>query len=406
MKILFIFAIISLSLPVSNVYAWEPPLECADENREIQGNRTSPCMLISPDLTKIEYKVEFDYPNCFEELVFHMPGISEPVPVKRNSYRKVDDIYAFNSNKESWNNDSEYSYLLTNWNDLQRVKYKIKDGVILIPGETFTFNSRVMSGSKLNNSWDIQRLYTGLEFRIIKEERSGGRNYYVSRSNAVLRPGTGSKLSLVNSCLALLVQEKHDQEHAEQLRQEEAAKKAELLAQREAELKAEEQAKREAEQQARIAKLELQTILENKITVADTELIKTQTLAAQLEHEKTIGKLLNEITRIRLAGEEDRARLTNEYLVAVESSTSAFEGETGEIENRIQEYIDFNEKLFTSIAEYQASIESRVDDVKASVDEQLQQIEQLQQEAKDLAKEIEEIDQTDGTGVSGVDDSS
>ena len=178
------------------------------------------------------------------------------------------------------------------------------------------------------------------------------------------------------------------------------------MAQREAELKAEEQAKREAEQQARIAKLELQTILENKITVADTELIKTQTLAAQLEHEKTIGKLLNEIIRIRLAGEEDRARLTNEYLVAVESSTSAFEGETGEIEDRIQEYIDFNEKLFTSIAEYQASIESRVDDVKASVDEQLQQIEQLQQEAKDLAKEIEEIDQTDGTGVSGVDDSS
>ena len=182
-----------------------------------------------------------------------------------------------------------------------------------------------------------------------------------------------------------------------------------MLAQREAELKAEEQAKREAEKQARVAKLELQIILENKITVANTELIKTQTLAAQLEHEKTIGNLLNEIVRIRLVGEEDRARLTNEYFVELESSTSAFEGETEEIEARIQEYIDFNEKLFTSIAEYQASIESRVDDVRASVDEQLQQIEQLQQEAKDLEKEIEEIDQIEDTGVtevSGVDDSS
>ena len=172
------------------------------------------------------------------------------------------------------------------------------------------------------------------------------------------------------------------------------------MAQREAELKAQEQARREAEQQARIAKLELQIVLDNKITVASTELIKTQTLAAQLEHEKTIGNVLKEIIRIRLAGEEDRARLTNEYLVDVESSTSAFEGETGEIETRIQEYIDFNEKLFTSIAEYQASIESRVDDVRASVDKQLQQIEQLQQEAKDLAKELA------GSEVNGVDDGS
>ena len=400
MKILFIFAIISLSLFASNVYAWEPPLECADENREIQGNRTSPCKLILPDLTKIEYRVRLDYPNCFEELVFHMPGISEPAPVKRNSYRKVDEIYAFNSNKESWNNDSEYSYLLTNWNDLQRIEYKIKDGVILIPGDTFTFNSRVMSGSKLNNSWDIQRLYTGLEFRIRKEERSGSRDYYVSQSNAVLRPGTGSKLSLVNSCLALLAQEKHDQEHAEQLRQEEAAKQAKLLAQRDAELKAEEQAKREAEKQIRIIKIELQTILENKITVADTELIKTQTLAAQLEHDKTIGNLLNEIIKIKLAGDEDRAQLTNEYLVKLEASTFVFEGETGEIETRIQEYIDFNEKLFTSIVEYQANIESRVNNVRAIVDEQLQQIEQLQQEAEDLVQELAESE------VNEVDDDS
>ena len=78
MKILFIFAIISLSLFASNVYAWEPPLECADEDREIRGNRTTPCKLVLPELTEIEYRVRLDYPNCIEELAFHMPGIGPP----------------------------------------------------------------------------------------------------------------------------------------------------------------------------------------------------------------------------------------------------------------------------------------------------------------------------------------
>ena len=69
MKILFIFAIILLSLFASNVYAWEPPLECADEDREIQGNRTSLASWYCRELTEIEYRVGWIIPIALKNLL-------------------------------------------------------------------------------------------------------------------------------------------------------------------------------------------------------------------------------------------------------------------------------------------------------------------------------------------------
>ena len=249
MKILIMLIIISLSLFTSNVYAWEPPLECADKNREIQGNRTSPCKLVLPELTEIEYRVRLDYPNCVEELAFHMPGISYPEQgIERGGILAV-------VNRAEYSKYDRYAYVRNDWKD-QTVEFELKDNVVLAAGETFTFNSRVTSGSKLGNPTpELPNMALEFEITYTGGIESFGWRHYVRVSNALLRPGTDSKMSLVNSCLALLVQEKRDREHAEQLRQEEAEKQAELLAQREAELKAQEQARREAEQQASKARI-------------------------------------------------------------------------------------------------------------------------------------------------------
>ena len=60
---------------VSQVDAWTPPDECADEDREIAGNRSSPCKLALPeDLQDIRYGVVMEYPNCVEEISFSVPG--------------------------------------------------------------------------------------------------------------------------------------------------------------------------------------------------------------------------------------------------------------------------------------------------------------------------------------------
>ena len=146
----------------------------------------------------------------------------------------------------------------------------------------------------------------------------------------------------------------------------------------------------EAESQALIAKQELQAALESKARVAQTELIKTQTLVTQIEHEEVIASILRDIVRIRLAGEEDRARLINEYLARSEAASAEFEGETAETEARIQKYIDFNDQLLARIEEYQTDIDNRLESVRTNMAEQQANIDKIEMDAKATATELEE----------------
>ena len=69
-------ALVALSIP--DVAAWDPPEDCADEDRTIQGNRNSPCKLVVPDISHVEYRVRMAYPQCVEETLIHMPGTIAP----------------------------------------------------------------------------------------------------------------------------------------------------------------------------------------------------------------------------------------------------------------------------------------------------------------------------------------
>ena len=291
MKYLLVILIAALlCLPfTSNAFAWEPPLECADEDREIQGNRTTPCKLVLPEKITLEYRFRMDYPYCIEEMAFHIPGVG------RTEKPVVTDADAMMRTEDGIFRGGGYGWLGYYYDGLTA----LDDYLVFQPSlPGYTVDSGVSAESRFGNPTP------GYDHVALQIEVDGISKGYRLQHSGIPRPSTNSKLDLANSCLALLVQEKRDREHAEQLRQEEAEKQAELLVQREAQLKAEEQAKREAEKQARIAKLELQTILENKIAVANTELIKTETLVAQLEHEKVIGAILREIINIRLTGEE------------------------------------------------------------------------------------------------------
>ena len=55
-------------------HTWQRPSECADEDRQVRGNRSTPCKYVLPTLDRVEHKVYMRYPNCWEALVFHMPG--------------------------------------------------------------------------------------------------------------------------------------------------------------------------------------------------------------------------------------------------------------------------------------------------------------------------------------------
>ena len=390
--ITIVIAIAALGfLSVIDVSAWDPD-ECSDEYREIPGNRQSPCQLVLPELTEVEYRVRLDYPDCFEEIVFHMPGMTPALleVLRRTTSSeeegtKVGDRWDHEAiasgshfgESYSWESDITYNGWNTNYGRVVGDDY-VSWGKRWALGAPITGNSvfRQVAGRPLT----VLLIYVH------------GKNFSVYRvkSNPAPHPDTGAMVELVNSCFDLVLQEKEDREHAAQIKRQEEETQARIAAQKDADIKAELQAQREAESQALLAKQELQATLESKARIAKTELLKTETLVTRMEHEEVIADILRDIVRIRLAGEEDRARLTNEYLSRSESASGAFEAETKEAEVLIQQYIDFNGQLLGRIEEYQAAIDSRLETVRIRMAEQQAEIAKMEMDAKAVAIELEE----------------
>ena len=253
---------------------------------------------------------------------------------------------------------------------------------------TAYFGYRTLAQGKI---WDLKsQVGSTSAFGNPRQDRLNLRIYANSAfrdSNWVARPRTDAVAELVNACLDLVLQEQQDREHQAAVEKAEAEAAARIAAQNDADEKAEQQAHRDAESQARIATQELAAAQESKRRIAATELLKAQTLETQIEHEEVIAGILREIVRIRLAGQEDRARITNEYMTRAEATAASFEEETVETESRIQTYLDFNAALLTRLEEYQADIGARLERVRANIAEQQARIDALEEDAQSLVAE-------------------
>ena len=348
----------ALSSP--DVAAWDSPEDCADEDRTIQGNRNSPCKVVVPDISHVEYRVRMDYPECVEEMLIHMPGSMVPENLP-DAFIHINDRHPTRI-----------------WDEYYVHRLRIRDGHVLVQGKKWDLKSAVDSRSAFSNP--------ATDAPLMRVQASGSSN----DSNWVERPRTDAVAELVNACLDLVRQEQQDREHQAAVEKAEAEAAARIQAQKDADEKAESQAQRDAESQARIAAQELAAAQESKRRIAATELLKTQTLETQIQHEEVMAGILREIVRIRLAGQEDRARITNEYMTRAEATAASFEGETVETESRIQAYLDFNAALLTRLEEYQADIGTRLERIKTSIAEQQANIDRLEREAQELAAREEE----------------
>ena len=222
----------------------------------------------------------------------------------------------------------------------------------------------------------------------LQEYRPTGRQGYPLK--ALWRAYVGSFVLNLAHTNALIRRLEDDREHQAAVEKAEVEAAARIESQKDADEKAEQQAQRDAESQARIAAQELAAAQESKRRIAATELLKTQTLETQIEHEEVVADIFREIVRIRLAGHEDRARITNEYMTRAEATAASFEEETVETEGRIQAYLDFNAELLDRLGEYQADIGARLERVRASVAEQQASIDALKEEAQGLVAREEE----------------
>ena len=359
-----ILGVVSGAFYGPDIFAWDPPEDCADEDRVNASNRLSPCRGVMPEISHVEHRVRMEYPDCIEEMIFHMPGSEAP------DFRLSLEV--------------QYKHRGREYRSLDKWRFdKAYDGhVIFGSGVRWRLNSPIGERSSFGNPTPDND-----ELRLIDRGNSG---HWIISAPLVERPRTDALPELVYACLALVQQEKEDREHKAGVEQAETEAAAHIEAERDAAQKEEEQAQRDAESQARIAAQELAAAQESRRRVAATELLKTQTLVTQIQHEEVIAGILRDIVRIRLAGQEDRARITNEYLTRSEAAATTFEGETAETETRIQAFLDFNAALLTRLEAYQADIGARLERVRASIAEQQAEIDRLAAEAQDVAAESEE----------------
>ena len=363
-------AILAFNSPVlADDHTWQRPTECEDKDRESAGNRLTPCKYIIPVLEKIEYEVRMVYPKCWELLIYHMPGM-KPLP-DDFPYSRLTTYVRILPNQTYLNNyRTQY--------ELPLEKVYFAEDMMVFVGSSWGSGSIVQK----NPYGELRTDYTYRRISLFGREGPW--------STAALSPDTTNRVELANACLALVEQEKASLEHADELARQEAAEAARIKAERDAAAKEEEQARLSAESQARIAEQQLAAANERRLAIARAEEIKTQTLIDEIALQEVLTEILNDIVRIRLAGQEDRARITNEYLARARTASESFDLETSEIESRIQEYIDFNAALLVEIAEYQLSIQNRLEALRASIEEQQAEIDRLEAEAQGIVAPVEE----------------
>ena len=93
--------------------------------------------------------------------------------------------------------------------------------------------------------------------------------------------------------------------------------------------------------------------------------------------------VLEDIVRVRLAGQTDRARLTNEYLARARAVAEEFNIEVAEIEKTIQDYLDFNSELLGQLDEYRKEIDDQLARVESELAAQQARIESLGREEEE-----------------------
>ena len=92
----------------------------------------------------------------------------------------------------------------------------------------------------------------------------------------------------------------------------------------------------------------------------ETELTKTRSLIAQLERDKIILGVWNDIVVERLRGFQERAEITNKYLEEIEAKAAAFSAQVREKYEELQRLEALNQAIADSIAAHNEEINAQL----------------------------------------------
>ena len=164
---------------------------------------------------------------------------------------------------------------------------------------------------------------------------------------------------------------------------ENKAMQEELRGKQAAEERAAEKARADAGAKAELQRMEIEAAKEIQRKALETELFKTQALRVQLEQEKLVIAAWNEVVEIRLAGAEERAKITNTFMAEVEANKAAFVATVQAKVEELRRLQEINETLRAAIQAHNQTILEELATQQALEEKQKQAIQGLEVKPSD-----------------------
>ncbi len=251
--------------------------------------------------------------------------------------------------------------------DFSRAAQEGNGALIVLIGTSYRIGSAIPSAipSEVSPNEDLLSYYiqltSGTDF-------TGGIIRQRARSPWLPVPDEVNEFSeLVFECVDDIRRERENKAMQEELR----AKKA-------AEERAAEKARADAEAKAELQRIELEAAKEIQRKAFETELFKTQALLVQLEQEKPIIAAWNKVVEIRLAGAEERAKITNAFMAEVEANKAAFVASVQAKVEELRRLQQINETLRAAISAHNRTILDELAFQHALEEKQKQAIQDLE----------------------------
>ena len=331
----------------TNPASADRPDSCDPEDREVPGNTNSDCRwdMGADHITTASYTVVENSAgnSCHEQLTFSpFKGTEEW------EYTKV--VYVQHGTVDAQgtpNRRFRYSSL-----GLGRIVATANAMQVRI-GPSFTLDSSVPQSA----GWQYEtRSPDGIspaQYAILRVRVYGSDGKYEAvnqYSNWLPMPANVNDFNLLmNDCLAGIKQRLENEAKLEETRQRVEAERI-----------AQERTAREAAAEAERQRLETEAAREALRIVRETELAKTQALIEQLEREKIIIGIWQEIVDEKLAGAKARADITNTYLTEIESNAAEFKASVVAKATEVRRLQDINDAIAAAIIAHNDEIEAQL----------------------------------------------
>ena len=362
-----VFPLLALALVLAvfaaaNIVFAERPDDCAPEDREIPGNTNSPCKwdYHFDEITSVTYDVveNTEGNTCHEVLVFGPYDATQHLPEEASVGVRM-------GLKDDQGEIRNTGYIST------ELISRTESSMTFIPGYSgygATKFYSVQSSIPERGNWDSHgraRVDHRLNHALYIYVRDDDGVNKVSRWLPM--PANINDFNLlINDCLAGIKQRLENEAKLEETRQRVEAERVELN-------RAATAAAAEAERQ----RLETEAAREALRLARETELAKTQALIEQLEREKIIISIWQDIVSEKVAGAKARAEITNTYLTEIESNASEFKTSVVAKAAEVRRLQEINDAIADAIIAHNDEIERQLAAQAEREAEQRKRLEEL-----------------------------